>query len=201
MKIAISLDDVIRAKSQSILKAYKKLNDDFEVESVELSNNNFKELLKFENDGSYYKFLYEDYVFEIFAEAEVTEKMVDKKLNLWHIDLNNAEDLEEEVELMLYNPFEFNASIGFTHFFLSKIATRIRETFFPSVSTDVFDKCDVLITAEPKLLKNKPINKIVVKIETEYNKECDADFTYKTFSDFLDDKEIINKLIELKNRL
>lgn len=201
MKIAISLDDVIRAKSQSILKAYKKLNDDFEVESVELSNNNFKELLKFDNDSSYYKFLYEDYVFEIFAEAEVTEKMIDKKLNLWHIDLNSAEELEEEVELMLYNPFEFNASIGFTHFFLSKIATRIRETFFPTVSSDVFEKCDVLITAEPKLLKNKPINKIVVKIETEYNKECDADFTYKTFGEFLDDKEIINKLIEFKNRL
>lgn len=201
MKIAISLDDVIRAKSQSILKAYKKLNEDFEVESVELSNNNFKELLKFDNDSSYYKFLYEDYVFEIFAEAEVTEKMIDKKLNLWHIDLNSAEDLEEEVELMLYNPFEFNASIGFTHFFLSKIATRIRETFFPTVSSDVFDKCDVLITAEPKLLKNKPINKIIVKIETEYNKECDSDFTYKTFGEFLDDKEIINKLIEFKNRL
>ena len=50
MKIAISLDDVIRAKSQSILKAYKKLNDDFEVESVELSNNNFKELLKIYNE-------------------------------------------------------------------------------------------------------------------------------------------------------
>ena len=201
MKIAISLDDVIRAKSQSILKAYKKLNEDFEVESVELSNNNFKELLKFDNDSSYYKFLYEDYVFEIFAEAEVTEKMIDKKLNLWHIDLNSTEELEEEVELMLYNPFEFNASIGFTHFFLSKIATRIRETFFPTVSTDIFDKCDVLITAEPKLLKNKPINKVVIKIETEYNKECDADFTYKTCGEFLDDKEIINKLIELKNRL
>lgn len=201
MKIAISLDDVIRAKSKSILKAYKKEHEDFDPETVELKTNNFKELLKFDKDSSYYKFLYEDYPFEIFGEAEVTEKMIDKKLNLWHIDLNSCEDLEEEVELMLYNPFEFNASIGFTHFFLSKMATRIRETYFPTVSTDVFERCDVLITAEPKLLKSKPINKIVVKIETEYNKDCDSDFTYKTLGEFLDDKEIINKLIEFKNRL
>ena len=201
MKIAISLDDVIRAKSKSILKAYKKEHEDFEPETVELKTNNFKDILKFDSEKLYYKFLYEDYPFEIFGEADVTEKMVDKKLNLWHINLNNIEDLEEEVELLLYNPFEFNASIGFTHFFLSKIATRIRETYFPTISTDVFERCDVLITADPKLLKNKPNNKIIVKIKTEYNRDCEADFTYNTFSEFLDDKEIINKLIELKNKL
>lgn len=200
MKIAISLDDVIRAKSKSILKAYKKKYEDFEPDSMDISTNNFKKLLNFENDSAYYRFLYEDYVFEIFGEAEVTEKMVDKNLNLWHIDLNNTEDLEEEIELMLCNPFEFNASIGFTHFFLSKIATRIRETYFPTVSTDIFDKCDVLITAEPKLLDNKPNGKIVIKIATDYNKDCKADFTYNVFSEFLEDKEIIKKLIEMKNK-
>lgn len=201
MKIAISLDDVIRAKSQSILKAYNKLNKEFDIDSVNLDNNNFKNVLGFSTDKEYNQFLYEDYVFEIFGEAEVTEKMVDKKLNLWYIDLNNNEELSEKIDLMLVNPFEFNASIGFTHFFLSKIATRIRETFFPTNSVEIYEKCDVLITADPKLLKNKPINKIVVKIETGYNKEEESDFTYKTLTDFLEDKEIINKLIEIYNRL
>lgn len=201
MKIAISLDDVIRAKSKSILKAYNKLNEEFDIDGVKLDNNNFKNILGFSTDKEYHQFLYEDYVFEIFGEAEVTEKMVDKKLNLWHIDLNNNEELTEQIDLMLVNPFEFNASIGFTYFFLSKIATRIRETFFPTNSVEIYDKCDVLITADPKLLKNKPINKIVVKIETDYNKEEESDFTYKTLTDFLEDKEIINKLIEIYNRL
>jgi hypothetical protein len=201
MKIAISLDDVIRAKSKSILKAYNKLNEEFDIDGVKLDNNNFKNILGFSTDKEYHQFLYEDYVFEIFGEAEVTEKMVDKKLNLWHIDLNNNEELTEQIDLMLVTPFECNASIGFTHFFLSKIATRIRETFFPTNSVEIYDKCDVLITADPKLLKNKPINKIVVKIETDYNKEEESDFTYKTLTDFLEDKEIINKLIEIYNRL
>ena len=83
MKIAISLDDVIRAKSKSILKAYAKKDEYFEADSVELLTNDFKKLLNFENDNEYYRFLYEDYVFEIFGEAEVTEKMVDKNLNLY----------------------------------------------------------------------------------------------------------------------
>jgi hypothetical protein len=196
MKIAIALDDVIRAKSKSILKAYKKLNEDFEIENVDISTNNFKNILGFKTDKEYNKFLYEDYVFEIFAEAEVTEKMVDKRLDLWHIDLNNNEELKEPIDLILVNPYEFNASIGFTHFFLAKMATRIRETFFPANSVEIYDKCDVLITADPKLLENKPFGKVVVKIETDYNKEQTADFTYKGFMDFLNDEEIINKLIQ-----
>ena len=122
--------------------------------------------------------------------------MIDKKLNLWHIDLNHNEDLEEEIELMLCNPFEFNASIGFTHFFLSKIATRIRETYFPTVSTDIFERCDVLVTADPKLLENKPSNKICIKIITDYNKDIEADYEYNTFGDFLNDTEIIKKLTQ-----
>jgi hypothetical protein len=196
MKIGITLDDVIRAKSKSILKAYNKMHEDFDVNSVELSTNDFKQILNFKDDTSYYKFLYEDYVFEIFAEAEVTEKMVDKKLNLWHIALNNNEDLEEKIDLILCNPFEFNATIGFTHFFLSKIATRIRETYFPTVSTDIFERCDVLVTADPKLLKNKPSNKICIKIITDYNKDIEADYEYNTFGEFLDDTEIIKKLTQ-----
>ena len=196
MKIAISLDDVIRAKSKAILKIYKKKNEDFDIDSVDLSTNNYKKILGFKTDKEYNQFLYEDYVFEIFAEAEITEKMVDKQLNLWHIDLNNNEELTEPIELMIVNPYEFNASIGFTHFFIAKMATRIRETYFPTNSVEIYDKCDVLITADPKLLENKPFNKIVIKIETDYNKELSADFTYSTFMDFLNDKEIINKLIK-----
>jgi hypothetical protein len=197
MKIAISLDDVIRAKTKAILKFYKKKNEDFDIDSVDLSTNNYKKILGFKTDKEYNQFLYEDYVFEIFAEAEITEKMVDKQLNLWHIDLNNNEELTEPIELMLVNPYEFNASIGFTHFFIAKMATRIRETYFPTNSVEIYDKCDVLITADPKLLENKPFNKIVIKIETDYNKDLSADFTYSTFMDFLNDKEIINKLIKL----
>lgn len=195
MKIAITLDDVIRAKSKSILKAYKKEHEDFDIESVKLDTKDFETILGFKNSSEYQQFLYYDYAFEIFGEADVTEKMIDKKINLWLIDINNRDNSEEQpVEMILTNAFEFNTSIGFTHFFLSKIATRIRETFFPLNSLDIYEKCDILITAEPNLLNNKPEGKIVIKIETDYNKDLESDYTYKTLSDFLDDNEIISKL-------
>ena len=196
MKIAITLDDVIRNKSKQILKIYQKyVNPDFDVDAVELTTNNFQEILGFETKQEYQKFLYEDYVFEIFAEAEAVEKMLDKKLNLWLLSLGD-EEVDEPIEVILTNPFEFNASIGFTHFFLSKMATRVRETFFPLDSSTTWDRCDVLITAEPKLIKEKPEGKVVIKIETDYNKDLDADYTYKSLSDFIEDGEIISKLAE-----
>ena len=62
-------------------------------------------------------------------------------------------------------------------------------------SSPIWDKCDVLITAEPKLLENKPEGKIAIKIEMPYNKECQSDYTYSKLSEFLDDNNIIEKLI------
>ena len=194
MKIAFSLDDVIRNKTKQILKIYNKYVDpDFDTEAVELTTNNYQDILGFESKQEYQKFLYDDYVFEIFAEADPVEKMLDKKLNLWLLSLAD-EEVDEPIDVILTNPFEFNASIGFTHFFLSKIATRIRETFFPLDSSTIWDRCDVLVTAEPKLIKEKPEGKIVIKIETDYNKDLDADYTYKSLSDMLEDGELITKL-------
>ena len=125
MKIAITLDDVIRNKSKQIIKIYKKYVDpDFDEDNVDLTTNDFQKILEYDTLQDYYKFLYEDYAFEIFAEGEVVEKMLDKKLNLWHIAINDYDEYDEPIEIMIANPFEFNASIGYTHFFLSKIATR-----------------------------------------------------------------------------
>lgn len=196
MKIAFTLDDVIRNKTKQILKIYNKYVDpDFDTEAVELTTNNYQDILGFESKQEYQKFLYDDYAFEIFAEADPVEKMLDKKLNLWLLSLAD-EEVDEPIEVILTNPFEFNASIGFTHFFLSKIATRIRETFFPLDSSTIWDRCDVLVTAEPKLIKEKPEGKVVIKIETDYNKDLDADYTYKSLSDMLEDGELITKLCE-----
>jgi len=198
MKICITLDDVLRAKTSQFGKIYKKhINPDIDLETLDFSSGDLCKIFNFKNKKEYETFLYVDYVFDIFAEAITCEKMLDKKLNLWLLGLDDNEDLCEPVELMLSNTMEFNASIGFTYFFISKTATRIREVFLPSDSSEIWDKCDVLITADTKLLKNKPQNKVVVKIETDYNKECDADFTYDKLSSFLEDKEILNKIQKL----
>ena len=51
----------------------------------------------------------------------------------------------------------------------------------------MWDEIDVLLTSNPALLLNKPSNKIIVKYETEYNKEIESEHTIKTLKEF-DDK-------------
>jgi hypothetical protein len=197
MRICITLDDVIRAKTAQIGKIYKKyVNTDIDLEALEFNTTDYADIFGFESLSEYQDFLYNLYSYEIFAEAGTTEKLIDKKFNLWHMKITEDSEYDEPVDVFIANPFEFNNSIGYTCFFLSKIATRIREIYFPMNSSTIWDKCDVLITAEPKLLENKPEGKIAIKIEMPYNKECQSDYTYSKLSEFLDDNNIIEKLID-----
>lgn len=191
MKICITLDDVLRAKTKQFGKIYKKAFPEAKLEEIDLSSGDLKIAFGFETKEAFNEFLYIDYPFEIFGEAPVTEKMLDKKLNLWLI---RQADENPDVSFMLSNPYEFNASIGYTYFFLSQIATRIREIYLPSNSKDIWNKCDVLITADKSLLDNKPEGKISIKIKTDYNTEEKADYEYDSLDAFLDDEEILKKL-------
>lgn len=199
MKICITLDDVIRAKTKQIGKIYKKyINQDIDLDSLDFSTNNYSEIFNFDDVEDFNRFLYEDYVYEIFAEANTTEKLIDKKLNLWLLKISDKEKYGK-IDVFISNPKEFNLSIGYTCFFLSKIATRIREFSFPTDSTILWDKSDVIITTDPNIINLKPSNKKVVKIEMDYNKDCVADFSYKSLSDFLDDDKFFEKIKEKEN--
>jgi len=198
MKICLTLDDVIRAKSRQFGKIYKKAFgvDDKFLDSRDFSTNDLCQVFEFESREKYNEFLYKDYPFEIFAEALPMERMLDKNFNLWTL---KVKDEHEDVDFILSNPYEFNASIGFTCFFLSQIATRIREFFFPADSSEIWNRCDILITADPKLLKEKPEGKVAIKIDAPYNKEIEADLTYESLAKLISDEEFIDKVNEKLN--
>ena len=202
MKICITLDDVIRAKTKQFGKILKKsanYSDNSELDEIEVKTNDLSEVFGLSKD-EYNKFTYEDYPFEIFGEAPVMEKMLDKSLNLWHIKLSDLNEYDENTELMIANAGEFNTSIGFTCFFLSKIATRVREFFFPKNRLDIWrEDVDVLITADPDLLKNKPDGKVSVKIKRQYNEDCTSDIEYDNLSDLLNDNDFFKKVNDVKN--
>ena len=203
IRIGITLDDVIRAKTAQIGKIYKKyINPELNTDELDLSTNNYQKIFGFETKSEYNKFLYEDYPFEIFGEAGVTSPSLDKKLNLWHLALNNHEEIDDELELVLINPMEYNASIGCTHFFLSKIATRVRETYFPSNMQNIWDRCDILITAEPRLISKVPDNKICVKITTDYNRDVEHDetLTFDSLIDFISDNYNLLTVVKKYNK-
>ena len=192
MKLCLTLDDVLRNKTVQLGKIYKKyINPDIDLETLDFSTNNYEDIFGFNSKKEFNKFLYEDYVFEVFGEATACEKTLDKKLNLWLLEQENNDDLENKLEVCISNPREFNASIGYTYFFLSKMATRIREVFFPIDSLEIWNKCDVLITADPVLLTNKPEGKTSIKIENDYNTNYESDYSYPSLADFLLDNNVI----------
>jgi hypothetical protein len=193
MKLAIDLNDVIRDYSRNFVKYFKKgINHAFSEDDVEFYTNEMNILLPFNSDEQYRRFVYEDYPFELYGKCPSVDKNLGRDLNEWiEFDL-----LDEEIEVMFVSPMECDLTIQSTYSFLAKIGSRVRETYFPIDSSTVWDKCDVLITANPRFFSNKKENKTIVKINKEYNKTCECDFSYDSLMDIINDKEFIKKINE-----
>lgn len=196
MKIAIDLNDVIRDYSVNFLKYYVEgYNHDFNLDDFEFWTNDYSALFPFKTTASYNNFVYNDYSFELFGKCGMCSTRLDAELNNWTEKTVKEMDTNEEIELMFVSTMEYGPSIGYSYYFLSKMGTKIREVYFPKDSSTIWDKCDVLITANPSLLNNKPEGKKSIKINTEYNKECIADYSFSNFSSFLKDSENTKKLL------
>lgn len=197
-RIAIDLNDVIRDYTGQFIKYYTKhIDPDCEIDAENVTDFDFYNVFDFESEDAYREFRYVDYAYEIFGMAEPMDKILPYRLNDWL--QNTLRDLEREniPEVMYVSPFEANLTIQATLFFLSKQSTRVREIYFPTDSATIWDRCDILITANPNLLKNAPDGKTPVKIETAYNKDVDCDITFKSMMDLIQDKEeTIIKILE-----
>lgn len=197
MKIAIDLNDVVRDFSNNFVRYYiEGYNHEFDLSDFEFWTYDMSQLFPFSSPQAYFNFIYNDYAFELFGKCPTCSKNTTNELNDWAEKTVKELDVDEDIELMFVSPFEYGLSIGNTYFFLSKIGTKIREAYFPSDSSTIWDKCDVLITANPKLLAEKPEDKISVKIKTDYNKDSDADFSFTSFSSFVSDENNIKKILE-----
>ena len=200
MKIAIDLNDVVRDFSTNFLKYYcERYTHEFDLNDFEYWTNDMAALFPFASDNAYLNFTYSDYAYELFGKCDTCDPTLVSLFGNWADNVIPNMDLDEPIELMIVSPKEYGLSIGATLFFLSKIGCPIREIYFPNVALTIWDKCDVLITANPDLLKYKPEGKIGIKIKQEYNKEVESDYDYPRFTDFLKDEEIVKKLAEKNN--
>lgn len=196
MKIAIDINDVVRDFSNNFIKYYIEGYDrSFDLNEFEFWTNDMSILFPFKSKQSYNNFVYNDYAFELFGKCPVCSRGLEKDLNIWTEQTLKDIDTNEDIEVMFVSSMEFGLSIGNTYFFLSKLGTKIREVYFPTDSSTIWDKCDVLITANPNLLSQKPENKISIKINTDYNKDEEADFSYHALIGFLKNNEIIEQLV------
>lgn len=196
MKIAIDLNDVIRDYSNNFIKYYiEGYNHTFDLDDFEMWSNQMDAVFPFSSKNSYNNFVYNDYAFELFGKCGTCSRNLEAEFNNWaEIELKKL-DTKEEIELMFVSAMEYGLSIGNSYFFLSKLCTKVREVYFPKDSSTIWDKCDVLITANPNLLSIKPEGKISIKINTEYNTESPADYKYNSLSSFISDIENVKKIL------
>ena len=131
-----------------------------------------KQHFAFQNEEEYYSFMYEEYCMELFGHTPSTEMTTFVDLNETYI--NNR----KQWDFMVLSD-EIGKSKPATLFFLSKFGCELEKIFFYSNITlnSIWNEFDVLLTANPNLLLYHPKDKIVIKFETEYNKDIKKEYS------------------------
>ena len=149
---------------------YKKISD---VTSLDLLNH-----FTFKSKEELYSFMYEDYVMEIFGHSPSSEYTTFNDLNDVYLNLRDRHDL-------VIISDEIGKSKPASLFFLSKFGCLVEKVKFYSNSTikSMWSEIDILLTANPDLLLNHPEDKIIIKYETEYNKNINLEHSISTIKD------------------
>lgn len=207
MTIGIDINDVLRDNSRQFLKIYRKFVDDsFKMDGNDpkdisfIDDYDFMNVFPFESQHEYQQFKYVTYPFELFGRAEPIEKNLPYVFNDW--TQRTLRDLDEEnvPNIIIVSPYEIALTIQASLSFMAANSFRNREYYFPLDSMTIWDRCDILITANPNLIKNAPEGKIPVKIEMPYNKDVECKLTFDSLMSVIkDENDTIIKILEGKN--
>lgn len=192
MKIAIDLNEVLRDFVGQIEYTYNKYKIGPEIDIEENPVTDFNLLNHFPFTGGtdeMNKFLYEEAALEIFGHADELHDNLINRLNMYNMD--TVDDGEHEICLVSREAIN---SIPATYFFLSKTLCKISNIKFYTKYENMWDDADILITANPLLIDNKPSGKIAIKIKSSYNENSNGDFEFETLMDFMNDHKILNDI-------
>lgn len=199
MKIGIELNNIVRDLNKQIIKYYKKdINQSFDDKNVNYNVTNVIDNIDFKSKKAKFEYMYVDYPYEIFGCAPTTHRNLAVTINNWLISLGNKED--DSYDVKLFSLKEEALSIQSTYYFLSKIGCRVREMFFPKDGVEMWNKCDVIITLNERIIDNKPEGKVVVLINKDDNKNLQGkvDLHYDSLFDLISDTEFINKVKQIE---
>jgi len=190
MRIGIEVNGVLRNTLGKIEQTYQKFmidktdgieyEDDFKYEiTYPIENLEIKKHFNFRDDDEMYSFLYEEFPMEIFGHSQSSEYTTFNDLNEIYLNLRDSHEL-------LIVSDEIGKSKPSTLFFLSKFGCLVEKIKFYSNITmnSMWNEVDVLLTSNPSLLLECPKDKIVIKFETEYNKNVDSLYTIRSVKEF-----------------
>jgi hypothetical protein len=151
--------------------------------------------LPFKTKKARMEYLYTDFVYEIFGCANTVSTNLTVHLRNWVEKLN---DEWGEFKLGYFSLDESGLSIQSTFHFLSKTYVRVREMYMPLDGVEMWDKFDIIVTTNEKIVKTKPEGKTVVLIRMTDNKKAEkkADFVYDSLQDLIDDEKFMEKVLE-----
>ena len=166
-----------------------KINDEHFEYSLNLpvtSLDNLEEHFKFPNKDDLFNFFYIDFPMQIFGHAPSVSA------NTFNILNEIYEELRDDHDVLVVSD-EIQKSKPATLFFLSKYGCLVEKIKFYSNITinDMWNEVDILITANPNLIKNPLSGKTIVKYETSYNEDVKSDYTIKDLKEI---KELYEKL-------
>ncbi len=190
MKIAISINEVLRSYIEQLVYTYDKYIAPNELTVVDVTNFNLIEFFKFDDINKLNSFLYLEAPLEIFGHAD---QMSDGLMNQFnHFLMDIKDDEEHEIEVVSR---EIDKSIPSTFFFLSKTGCKADKIRFVKKNEDEWGDADILITANPIALENKPTGTISVKVRTSYNSTSTADYEIDSILDFIKDAELRERIL------
>jgi hypothetical protein len=160
--------------------------EDFEYRILsDVTSLNLMDHFRFNDENELYSFMYEDFAMQIFGHAGSSETFSFNDLNEFYLKYR------DENELLIVSD-EMGKSKPASLFFLSKFGCLVEKIKFYSNTTiiSMWDEIDILLTANPSLLLEKPNNKIVVKYNTPYNKNVNCEYEISSLKEF---DEILQK--------
>jgi 5'(3')-deoxyribonucleotidase len=150
-KIGISINEVLRDFISQFIYTYNKYINETNIKTEEVTDFNLAKVFNFSSIDEFNKFLYFEAPLEIFGHADQLHDNLINHFNNFLMDLKD--DGEHEIEVVSK---EVGKSIPATFFFLSKTGCKIDRLRFVKKSEKEWDGLDILITADPEALKNKP---------------------------------------------
>lgn len=196
--IGIELNHVVRNINKQIIKYYsKEFDPSADIDEIDDKGDVFETYAKFDNSFKKNEFLYIDYPYEIYGCSKTCEKNLAVKITNWLTDISNIED--EDIRVVFFSLNEEALTIQSTFFFLSKIGTRVRKVFFPKDTKEVWDECDVVITANSSLFRDGEMeNKKIVLVNRPFNEEFreKSFLTYDNLSEIIDDNDFFQKILK-----
>jgi hypothetical protein len=192
MRIGIEINGVLRNTIDKVEKTYQKFMIDI-TDGIEDDNSfkyeikkpidslNLKEHFAFPEEKDFFSFLYEEFPMEIFGHAQSLEYTTFNDLNDFYLDYRDNLDI-------LIVSDEIGKSKPASLFFLSKFGCLIEKIKFYNNLTikSMWNEIDILLTSNPDLLLNYPANKIIIKYNTDYNKDIKSEYEISSIKELKD---------------